>query len=184
MAKTPKAPPPLKEPSDEELFGQAMRGTQPIESGVLPCAPVTPSVLEPPEKTKLPSKKLTFRYKEEASSIEASLIDLGPKILRKLKRGKFPIEAIVDLHGMDVQEAQSAVEQAIQAAVSQHQRCVLIVHGKGHHSHSNKPILKSKIREWLTESHLAELVLAYTSAQPSDGGNGAVYVLTRRKRED
>jgi DNA-nicking Smr family endonuclease len=85
---------------------------------------------------------------------------------------------------MDVQQAQSAVEQAIQTAVSEHQRCVLIVHGKGHHSLSNKPILKSKIREWLTESHLAERILAYTSAQPFDGGNGAVYVLIRRKRED
>ena len=58
-------------------------------------------------------------------------------------------------------------------------RCVHIIHGKGHGSSNQGPVLKNKVNAWLRQR---EEVLAFCSAQPKDGGTGAVYVLLRRKQ--
>jgi len=40
--------------------------------------------------------------------------------------------------------------------------------------------LKEGLRIWLSSGRISRHVLAFTSAQRSDGGTGAVYVLLRR----
>ena len=58
-------------------------------------------------------------------------------------------------------------------------RHVIIVHGKGFRSQS-KPVIKPLVNHWLKQ---ADEVLAFCSAQPQDGGTGAVYVLLRKSRD-
>jgi DNA-nicking Smr family endonuclease len=44
------------------------------------------------------------------------------------------------------------------------------------------PVLKQRLKTWLTRSALALNVLAFSSARLVDGGTGAVYVLLRREK--
>ena len=53
-------------------------------------------------------------------------------------------------------------------------RCVRIIHGKGLSSPNREPVLKGKVRRWLT---LRNNVLAYCEAPRHSGGSGAVLVL-------
>ena len=55
--------------------------------------------------------------------------------------------------------------------------CVRIIHGKGHRSSNQGPVLKPMVAKWLTQLND---VLAYCSAKPEDGGSGAVYVLLKK----
>ena len=55
-------------------------------------------------------------------------------------------------------------------------RCVRIIHGKGLSSPNREPVLKSKVRRWLTQW---ESVLAYCEAPHHGGGGGAVIVLLK-----
>ncbi|VAW62865.1 hypothetical protein MNBD_GAMMA08-664, partial [hydrothermal vent metagenome] len=55
-------------------------------------------------------------------------------------------------------------------------KLVRIVHGKGHHSNTDQPVLKAMVNKWLRS--IPE-VLAFVSAIPKDGGTGAVYVLLK-----
>ena len=96
----------------------------------------------------------------------------------KLKKGKYKIEAELDLHGLRSNEAKSRVNDFISNCLSNSKYCIKIIHGKGHGSYNKMPVLKNKVAKWLS---LDNRVLGYCSARPNDGGTGAVYVLLRLK---
>lgn len=97
----------------------------------------------------------------------------------RLRQGKFPIEAELDLHGMKQEIARTAVVQFLREAQRHRARVVCIVHGKGYLKNGREPILKSSVNHWLRQF---PAVLAFCSAQPKDGGLGAIYVLIKQSR--
>lgn len=97
-------------------------------------------------------------------------------VMRKLKRGQYRIEMELDLHGCTREQALPLVADFLTRGHAQGRRCVRIIHGKGHGSHSGEAILKSHTASWLRRNNA---VIAYCSARPIDGGTGAVYVLLR-----
>ena len=103
---------------------------------------------------------------------------LGSDILAKLRRGHWSVQAEIDLHGHTTDEAHDALSDFLVDAVQRRYRCVRVVHGKGLTSPNREPVLKGKVRSWL--SHWDE-VLAYSEAPPNHGGGGAVLILLRGK---
>ncbi len=101
-------------------------------------------------------------------------------IVRKLKRGQFPLADEIDLHGQTQAEARSALHAFLARARGARVCCVRVIHGKGLSSPGYKAVLKPRVREWLRQD---PRVLAYTAARDADGGSGALYVLLRA-RED
>jgi DNA-nicking Smr family endonuclease len=99
---------------------------------------------------------------------------LGPDVINKLRRGHWSTQAEVDLHGHRVDEARAALSAFLHEAARAGVRCVRVVHGKGLGSRDRLPVLKGKVRHWLTQR---EEVLAYTQARAADGGSGALIVL-------
>jgi len=97
--------------------------------------------------------------------------------LQKLRRGQFPIEAALDLHGLTAPQANIELQHFMQHALSRGFRAVRVIHGKGHGSEGRQPVLKAKIDQWLREY---TAVLAFCSARPQDGGTGAVDILLRK----
>jgi DNA-nicking Smr family endonuclease len=98
------------------------------------------------------------------------------QVVRKLRRGLFPIEDELDLHGLTQTVARDYLAQFLSQSRQAGRRCVRIIHGKGYRSGARGPILKIAVDLWLRR-HLD--VMAFTSARPIDGGTGAVYVLLR-----
>lgn len=103
---------------------------------------------------------------------------LGSDILRKLRRGHWSVQAEIDLHGHTIDEAHDALADFIADALQRGYRCVRAVHGKGLTSPNREPVLKGRVRRWL--SHWDE-VLAYCEAPQHAGGGGAVLILLRGK---
>ena len=100
-------------------------------------------------------------------------------VLKKLRTGKLPPEEHLDLHGQSVPEARRSLLRFIRFCGQRNVRVVCIIHGKGYRSDGNRAVLKPMVNEWLRQ--LNE-VLAFATAQPADGGTGAVYILLRRER--
>jgi len=98
-------------------------------------------------------------------------------VFRKLKQGKYPQDARLDLHRLTVELARKEVFDFIHLAVEYDVRSLIIVHGKGNHGSDDSALLKSYINKWLPEM---AVVQAYCSAQLRHGGLGAVYVLLRK----
>ena len=96
----------------------------------------------------------------------------------RLKRGRYPVEARLDLHGMTQVEAHRALSGFVGRSRAAGRRCVLVITGHGRMSGG---VLKAAVPRWLNEPGLRPDVLAITPAQPRAGGDGALYVLLRRQ---
>ncbi|MDH3701635.1 MAG: Smr/MutS family protein [Alphaproteobacteria bacterium] len=96
-----------------------------------------------------------------------------------LRRGRMSIEARLDLHGMTQIEAHRALSAFVAGQHESGRRCVLVVTGKGREGGG---VLRSMVPQWLNATELRPRVLAFNYAQPRDGGEGALYVLLRRRR--
>jgi DNA-nicking Smr family endonuclease len=101
---------------------------------------------------------------------------LGTDVLSKLRRGHWKVQAELDLHGHDSDEAHDALGDFLDEARAAGMRCVRVIHGKGLTSPNREPILKGKVRRWLARW---DDVLAYCEAPRHAGGGGAVIVLLR-----
>ncbi len=100
--------------------------------------------------------------------------ELGPDVLRKLRRGVWALQGQLDLHGLRTEEAREALGRFLRDAQVRGWRCVRVVHGKGLGSPGRVPVIKDKVKRWLVQS---DRVLAFVQARGDDGGAGAVIVL-------
>ncbi len=148
---------------------------------------------EPPPPLPIPRQ----RERDERAALDESLSDLdtlalaleggdeaaflkpgmAPKILRDLRRGRWVVQNHLDLHGMHRDEARRQVAAFLAECLTRDQRCVRIVHGKGHGSPGRIPVLKRLVLGWLMQR---QEVLAYCQARTVEGGAGAVIVLLAR----
>lgn len=101
---------------------------------------------------------------------------LGTDVLAKLRRGHWAVQREIDLHGLVADEARDALADFLADTRSRGVRCVRVIHGKGLTSPNREPVLKGKVRRWLSQW---DEVLAYCEAPRHAGGGGAVVVLLR-----
>ena len=189
---------------DRELFRRATGDVRRLEDDRAPPERATtwsnpPSMRKddrtPPERTR---KGLRTRDRTRIDRSDGSgepvepewTSDVGPgdvlsfarggvrrREMDRLRRGRFEVEADLDLHGRTVADAVAAIDRFFADSRRRGRRCVRIVHGKGFGSRNGLPIMKAHVDRWLrTRSE----VLAFCSATPPDGGTGALYVLLGR----
>ena len=110
---------------------------------------------------------------DEASYLRPGL---ARQILKDLRRGRWVIQAEIDLHGFTREEARGALGEFLAACLAAGWRCVRVIHGKGLRSPGREGVLRTLVRGWLTRR---SEVLAFCQARPHDGGDGALDVLLR-----
>jgi DNA-nicking Smr family endonuclease len=98
------------------------------------------------------------------------------QVMRRLRRGLYPIEDEIDLHGLNQLAARDSLADFIARSRDAGRRCIRVIHGKGYRSGARGPVLKTAVDLWLRR-HMD--VMAFTSTRPIDGGSGALYVLLR-----
>lgn len=102
---------------------------------------------------------------------------LDRRTASRLRRGKLSIDGRLDLHGMSREAAQTALMDFILAAEAAGKRCVVVVTGKG------RGILKESVPHWLNLPPLRQRIIAFDTTRPEHGGDGALYVLLKRRRD-
>jgi DNA-nicking Smr family endonuclease len=167
------------------LFRDAVRGATPLESS----ARVEPKAKAPPP---VPVQSLLDGHDALVESLagpiswdqsmetgnEPSYLrsGLARDVLRKLRRGHWVVQDVVDLHGLNRQEARSSLAEFLAACLKRGLRCVRVVHGKGLRSPGREPVLKGKVQQWLARRNE---VLAFCEAPKNQGGGGALLVLLK-----
>ncbi len=99
---------------------------------------------------------------------------VGAEVVTRLRRGHWAIQGEIDLHGLRRDEAREQLAGFVREATRRGQRCLRVVHGKGHGSPGRQPVLKAKAQRWLAQC--AE-VIAFAQASGPQGGAGALIVL-------
>lgn len=110
-------------------------------------------------------------------------VGLDKRSARRLKRGRAAIDGRLDLHGMTLDQAHGALDRFLDRADRAGKRCLLVITGKGR-GDGERPlgVLRDAVPRWLQVGVNRQRVLAVEPARPQHGGDGALYVLLRRKR--
>lgn len=178
-----KQPRPGLKPDDEALFISAMKDVQRPAGQSEKIEAVAPPVAnEPPPPTKAASAKPAPAGPKKYSPLATGRSgDVDGRTLDKLKRGQLRPQARLDLHGMTQDEAHRALVSFMADAQAEGKRCVLVITGRGRISEGGG-VLRNQTPNWLNTPAIRSRILAFATAQPKDGGSGALYVLLRRVR--
>lgn len=169
------------------LFEQEMQGVVPIKQQTVIDQPRRDGPTENQLKNRIAATQANEQDENILSVEYVDMLDpydviffkrdgVQEGVYRKLRLGKYEIDAVLDLHRKTIKEAREEVFDFVRDCVDSGLRTVMILHGKGERS---KPpaVLKSYVAKWLPDLHH---VLAYHSAQQYHGGAGALYVLLRK----
>jgi DNA-nicking Smr family endonuclease len=107
---------------------------------------------------------------------------LDRKTQLRMRRGQVKVEGRLDLHGMIQTEAHRALLNFIESAYYSGRRSVLVITGKGLTKEGEVGVLRQAVPRWLNEPPLSVWIKGFDYAARSHGGEGALYVLIRRKR--
>ena len=152
-----------------------------LKSSVAPPAASTPAP-SPPR-----SHPVTPRETRPAPS--PPLAPLGRRLKQRVARGREPIDARLDLHGMTQQQAHAALLRFLHRAQASGAKTALVVTGKGLRKLSSgaerdtdtKPgVLKRQVPLWLALPEFRLLIVGFDDAHVGHGGEGALYVRLRR----
>jgi len=190
---SPLVPDNTADESDDYLFQKAMKDVIPLRDNKI-------KVIRSPVRKQKSADRLSGhsdRVREYLSSLvkesaawdisfsdeymEGAVSGVGPKIMKRLKRGEFSIQDYIDLHGLTKREAETVVSNFIIQSYQEGLRCVLIVHGRGLGSVDHQPAIKNELPVWFKRGILKRIVLAFVTARPCDGGAGALYVLLKKR---
>ncbi|AGF74001.1 Smr family protein [Bartonella australis AUST/NH1] len=94
---------------------------------------------------------------------------------RKLAKGRYPIEARLDLHGLIQEKAYFSLKKFLQSSQQRGLRYVLVITGKGR-SHGSDGVLCRLVPHWLSTPIFRCYVYAFEQAAQRHGGNGALYI--------
>ena len=182
-----------KEKNDEDLFQSAMKDVIPLkddktriipgfkEEGTLSKWSLQSHKTAEEDFSNLVKEPGAWDVSFSDEYMEGAVSGVGPKIMKRLKRGELSVQDYIDLHGLTKKEAETVVDEFIIKSYHKGLRCVLIVHGRGLGSLNHQPTIKKELPVWFRRGNLKKIVLAFVTARPCDGGAGALYVLLKKK---
>ena len=110
---------------------------------------------------------------------------IEPRMRRRLMRGRVPIDATIDLHGLRQSEAHAALCRFVPARHALGDRTLLVITGKGlkktgYGRIEQKGVLRTMLPAWLNEKSIAPFIAGWEVSAQAHGGEGAFYVRLRK----
>lgn len=104
---------------------------------------------------------------------------------RRLRQGIVAPDRSIDLHGHTLASAHALLDHALERAIADDIRLLLIVTGRpprAGDAHPRRGLIRASIGDWLAISRHAGRIAAVRGAHSRHGGAGALYVVLRRRR--
>lgn len=179
-----------RKPEDEHLWERVAQGVTPLKSrNRVAVNDVNTDLLKNGKKPEKPAPRRALLQTLQTTTTVAppirpatAPIEVGAsagvdkRTAERLRRGKMGLDGTLDLHGMTQAKAHTALTLFIDTAHHADKRCLLVITGKG------QGILKRAVPHWLSDPFLRPKILSVMTARPDHGGDGALYVLLRRRR--
>jgi len=196
---------PTRRLSDEERaiwakVAQTVKPLQPVRprpkeispTGLPGSAVPAPLPLPPAKKVKgrvpapLPSKALPAKPLPPRSAPDHQP-HLDGTWERRIGKGTLSPDFSLDLHGANLDQAYMRLIHGLTQARAMGARVVLIVTGKPRPAEAadrseRRGAIRAKIADWLAASEHAGDIVAIRGAHPRHGGQGAIYVILRKRR--
>jgi len=143
------------------------------------------SLAEKPQPQPQPRQQVDIAPIHHAQSnalLHGQAPGLDKRTQQRLRRGQVDIEARLDLHGLTQTAAHQTLERFLERAYTAGKKTVLVVTGKGLRADGEVGVLRRAVPRWLNEAPMRHWVHAFDHAAPRDGGEGALYIVMRRRK--
>lgn len=172
---------------DQDVFLSGMKGVEPLGGKGRDVVPESHKNTAPAQEVvdlqDIIDGKMEFALSLTNEYMEGFVVGLDEVIMNKLRAGAYSPEAYLDLHGLNAVQAFQTMLNFFRSSWYKGLRTVLLVPGRGNNSANGVGVLRDKVQAWLTQEPFKRIVLAFCTAQRSDGGLGSVYVLLRKYRK-
>lgn len=166
------------------LWRKVIETVRPLDGAALPQFPSAPSAAPPAAPSAAPRRAVPLPPKAPPRPATPGItLDAGWD--RRLARGLVPPDVIVDLHGHGIAAAYDLLDRKLEQGIADGARLILLVTGKPPRD-DRRPVARGAIRaavgDWLAASRHAGRIAAVRGAHPRHGGQGALYIVLRRRR--
>lgn len=166
-------------PDEAELWARVTATIRPLSRDPQPAERAKPPLSEP-KRVQPPAKSRPLPEKVRIPIAEKTLDGSWDK---KLRSGAVEPDRVLDLHGMNLDRAWTAIDRTLEQAMARGERVVLLI--TGHHRAGDPPVQRGRIRaavhDWLAASRHAADIAAVRGAHRRHGGGGSLYLILRRK---
>ena len=177
--------------SDEKmLWGKVMATVKPLHG--VKAEPVVKAVPTPPKPVRAERRRST----QNPLMIDGPLLaDRGerkpvvaPATLdshwdRRINRGGIVPDISIDLHDASLSRAYARLDGALEQAIAQKLKVILLVTGKPRShdraSGEGRGAIAAIVRDWLAASRHSRHISAVRNAHPRHGGAGALYIVLK-----
>lgn len=172
-------------PEEQTLWDAVARTVRPIKGRRLIGAP--PAIAPAPMAATAPKSASTPppRPKSAPTRAPAPVLDSGWE--KRIRGGTLVPDMAIDLHGHSLSAAHVRLDRALAQARAQGVRTLLVVTGKprlrdGGLGSGQRGAIRSEIGHWLHGGAHADAIASVRIAHPRHGGDGALYIILRRKK--
>ncbi len=173
-------------PEEKALWGKVMATVKPLVAARVAVQPAplkveSPKVVAPKpvvRKKPVQPKAVPAPVKPPVQNTLDSTWD------RRIHKGAIVPDISVDLHETNLSGAYARLDNALEQAIHQKLRVVLLVTGKPREhdraSGQGRGAIAAVVRDWLASSRHASSISAVRNAHPRHGGAGALYIVLKR----
>jgi DNA-nicking Smr family endonuclease len=161
-----------------------LQNSRPVKSPVkAPAGPASKRSDSSETATHAQLRPSASRVAPAAAATSPPLMPLGRRLKQRVARGREPIGARLDLHGLTQRQAHDELLRFLRYAQEGGAKVALVVTGKGsvgREAASERGVLRRQVPLWLALPEFRRLIVGFEDAHASHGGQGALYVRLRR----
>ena len=177
---------------EDDFFLKKMKGVKPIKKDPTNKIKIIENKIIEKKNTKLTQVVSNQIKPKEINTRKTEYKISFGEINKDLKKGRIKIDRRLDLHGYSILDAYEKFKDEVIKLYNKNKRCMLIITGKGVHlkrtenTKENPKLFHGKIKksiiDWIKEDQFKNYILTYQDAGFDHGGDGALFVYLRRKK--
>jgi DNA-nicking Smr family endonuclease len=175
--------------AERALWSEVTRDVAPLRRAAVAPFASEPAAAKPQREPVAAGKEAPAAPAPPAVAVRPAappLAPLGRRMRSRIARGSHALGGRLDLHGLTQREAYDALLGFLRIAQEREAGLVLVITGKGASpasSASERGVLRRQVPQWLRLPGFRELIVGFEDAHLAHGGEGALYVRVRRRRE-
>lgn len=167
-------------PDEHQLWSAVARTVKPLrpQAKVVPPEPASEPQPVPTRPVKASGPPVPIL--PTPARVPVSVLDNGWE--KRIRGGAIQPDMSIDLHGHSLAAAHAQLGRALGSALARGVRVLLVVTGKPREDNSRRGAIRAEIGHWLETSAYADRIASVRVAHPRHGGDGALYVILRRRK--
>jgi DNA-nicking Smr family endonuclease len=176
--------------TEKSLWGRVIATVKPMHGGKTKPVPVASAATDKAALAKFLSAKpkpVPADTKPKHTPAQSKIVPVPHNLDghwdKRITRGSIIPDVSIDLHDASLSLAYNRLDGALEQAIAQRMKVILLVTGKprahDRASGTGRGAIAAVVRDWLAASRHARHISAVRNAHPRHGGAGALYIMLK-----